>query len=142
MGKATKHWDKVSAVRHVLKRKINFQQEESFIMGLKSSILLHEEDIEELQNETGCKLKEFDRQIHSALSSDVHLWIIMFFITICHLIKCLIVVSSVSSNQIRRLYSRFKSLDKATKGTLRFVKCADLEPFVFDIYTVKCFLFD
>ncbi|PFX16962.1 calcineurin B homologous protein 1-like [Stylophora pistillata] len=46
-------------------------------MGLKSSILLHEEDIEELQNETG-----------------------------------------FSSNQIRRLYSRFKSLDKATKGTL------------------------
>lgn len=46
-------------------------------MGLKSSILLHEEDIEELHNETG-----------------------------------------FSPNQIRRLYSRFKSLDKATKGTI------------------------
>ena len=28
-------------------------------MGLKSSTLLQEEDIEELQNETGCKLKAF-----------------------------------------------------------------------------------
>lgn len=46
-------------------------------MGLKSSTLLQEEDIEELQNETG-----------------------------------------FSPNQIRRLYCRFSSLDKATKGTL------------------------
>ena len=28
-------------------------------MGLKSSTLLQEEDIEELQNETGCKLNAF-----------------------------------------------------------------------------------
>ena len=28
-------------------------------MGLKSSTLLQEEDIAELQNETGCKLKAF-----------------------------------------------------------------------------------
>lgn len=41
-------------------------------MGLKSSILLHEEDIEELHNETGCKLKEFCWQMHNALPWDVH----------------------------------------------------------------------
>lgn len=46
-------------------------------MGLKSSTLLQEEDIEELQNETG-----------------------------------------FSPDQIKRLYSRFTSLDKSTKGTL------------------------
>ena len=34
------------------------------------------------------------------------------------------ILVSVSPNQIRRLYCRFSSLDKATKGTLRFVDAA------------------
>ena len=101
-------------------------------MGLKSSILLHEEDIEELHNETGCKLKEFCWQMANAYCSPLGCTLFKsFFTTSYHLNECLIVVSLVSPNQIRRLYSRFKSLDKATKGTIRLVKCVDLEPFVF-----------
>ena len=36
-------------------------------MGLKSSTLLQEEDIEELQNETGCKLKAFCENLRRSI---------------------------------------------------------------------------
>ena len=79
-------------------------------MGLKSSTLLQEEDIEEIQNETGCKfilILMWSRNSRGILIS-------------C---KNNFAIFSVSPNQIRRLYCRFSSLDKATKGTLRFVQC-------------------
>ena len=38
-------------------------------MGLKSSTLLQEEDIEELQNETGCKLKAFCENLRRRVRS-------------------------------------------------------------------------
>lgn len=80
-------------------------------MGLKSSTLLQEEDIEELQNETGCKLKVFCENLRLSCRLKLHcltqLWTLYlnFF--------------TVSPDQIKRLYSRFTSLDKSTKGTLR-----------------------
>lgn len=42
-------------------------------MGLKSSTLLQEEDIEELQNETGCKLKAFCENLRLKLPAEITL---------------------------------------------------------------------
>ena len=93
-------------------------------MGLKSSTLLQEEDIEELQNETGCKynyLIGFFIFVFSVLPSRRgRLFGKTLFFLSDLFVKCVpFCFFSVSPNQIRRLYCRFSSLDKATKGTLR-----------------------
>lgn len=63
-------------------------------MGNRSSLLLREEEIAQIQEETGCKCTQ-TRQ---------------YFVIICF--------SVVTPNQIERLYSRFTSLDRGDCGTL------------------------
>lgn len=91
-------------------------------MGLKSSTLLQEEDIEELQNETGCKYNYLIGFFIFVLPSRRGRLFgkTLFFLSDLY-VKCVpfCFFFSVSPNQIRRLYCRFSSLDKATKGTLR-----------------------
>ena len=91
-------------------------------MGLKSSTLLQEEDIEELQNETGCKynyLIGFSFLYCPAGEVDYSVKLYFFSLTFSLKVFLFVFFFSVSPNQIRRLYCRFSSLDKATKGTLR-----------------------
>jgi calcineurin B family protein 1 len=72
-------------------------------MGNRSSLLLRDEEIAQIQEETGCKYHE------------PHLWT-------CSADELLISFSnlefSVTPNQIERLYSRFTSLDRGDCGTL------------------------
>lgn len=68
-------------------------------MGNKSSLMLQDEEITAIQNETGCKYK--------------HNWKQSFD----NFLTCFYVIS-VSASQIERLYSRFTSLDKGDNGTL------------------------
>ena len=70
----------------------------------RSSLLLQEENIRQIEEETGCK-----STIHLTLDWGLHV-IESFFHSF--------VLVSVTANQIERLWSRFTSLDKQQKGYL------------------------
>lgn len=86
------------------------------IMGNKSSLLLRQEEIAQIQDETGCKYRKWFRSSIFAwcndtngfqkLSSDVQ-WKLYFISSF-----------AVTPSQIERLYSRFTSLDRTDCGTL------------------------
>ena len=103
-------------------------------MGLKSSTLLQEEDLEEIQNETGCKLiTSFDTYLIAGEPRPPKFDVSFLIFTDLYLLFFLMVFifATVSPDQIRRLYCRFSSLDKATKGTLRSVDARNVVTFIF-----------
>lgn len=85
-------------------------------MGNKSSLLLRQEEIAQIQDETGCKSQFFFPYILFMFTLKLNCqWksLNLFWFSINNFMK-----PTVSQNQIERLYSRFTSLDRTDCGTL------------------------
>lgn len=101
-------------------------------MGNKSSLLLRQEEIAQIQDETGCKYRIFWLILH--FKHDISRVLVVNFVSLfdvfvsirLKILKFSDVLMnfmffhsfSVTPSQIERLYSRFTSLDRTDCGTL------------------------
>lgn len=89
-------------------------------MGNRSSLLLREEEIAQIQTETGCKffivVRSCTLYFINKINFHTYKWFLILYSSHNSKLKCDYFL--VTPNQIERLYSRFTSLDRGDCGTL------------------------